>query len=45
MQHNYSGVAIAIFSVQNATSVSLKFLTFQLVQIPAGLVLTIQGVR
>ncbi|MFN6571329.1 LapA family protein [Dendronalium sp. ChiSLP03b] len=32
-------VAIAIISVQNATPVSLKFLTFQSVQIPAGLVL------
>jgi uncharacterized integral membrane protein len=32
-------VAIAIISVQNATPVSLKFLTFQSVQIPVGLVL------
>ncbi len=32
-------VAIAIISVQNATPVSLKFLTFQSVQIPMGLVL------
>lgn len=32
-------VAIAIISVQNATPVSLKFLIFQSVQIPAGLVL------
>ncbi|WP_193195140.1 LapA family protein [Nostoc sp. MG11] len=32
-------VAIAIISVQNATPVSLKFLTFQSIQIPAGLVL------
>ena len=32
-------VAIAILSVQNATPVSLKFLTFQSVQIPFGLVL------
>jgi uncharacterized integral membrane protein len=30
---------IAIISVQNATPVSLKFLTFQSVQIPVGLVL------
>jgi hypothetical protein len=45
MQHNYSGVAIAILSVKNATSVSLKLLTFQLVQIQAVLVLAIKGVR
>ncbi|HYW21315.1 MAG TPA: LapA family protein, partial [Nodularia sp. (in: cyanobacteria)] len=32
-------VAIAIISVQNATPVSLKFLTFQTIQIPLGLVL------
>ncbi|WGV25438.1 LapA family protein [Halotia branconii] len=32
-------VAIAIISVQNATPVSLKFLTFQSIQIPVGLVL------
>ncbi|MBE9054120.1 LapA family protein [Nostocales cyanobacterium LEGE 11386] len=32
-------VAIAILSVQNATPVSLKFLTFQSIQIPVGLVL------
>ncbi|BAZ52357.1 hypothetical protein NIES4103_50170 [Nostoc sp. NIES-4103] len=32
-------VAIAIISVQNATPVSLKFLTFESVKIPAGLVL------
>ncbi|WP_414566238.1 MULTISPECIES: LapA family protein [unclassified Anabaena] len=32
-------VAIAIISVQNATLVSLKFLTFQSIQIPVGLVL------
>ncbi|WP_341527457.1 LapA family protein [Nostoc sp. UHCC 0302] len=32
-------VAIAIISVQNATPVSLKFLTFQSVQIPVGLFL------
>ncbi|CEJ44680.1 LapA family protein [Umezakia ovalisporum] len=31
--------AIAIISVQNATPVSLKFLTFQSIQIPVGLVL------
>jgi uncharacterized integral membrane protein len=32
-------VAIAIISVQNATPVSLKFLTFQSIQIPIGLLL------
>jgi uncharacterized integral membrane protein len=32
-------VAIAILSVQNATPVSLKFLSFQSIQIPVGLVL------
>jgi uncharacterized integral membrane protein len=32
-------VAIAIISVQNATPVSLRFLTFQSIQLPAGLVL------
>ena len=32
-------VAIAIISVQNATPVSLKFLTFQSIQIPVGLLL------
>lgn len=32
-------VAIAILSVQNATPVSLKFLTFQSIQLPVGLVL------
>ncbi|WP_066378058.1 MULTISPECIES: LapA family protein [unclassified Anabaena] len=32
-------VAIAVISVQNATPVSLKFLTFQSIQIPVGLVL------
>ncbi|MBR8832468.1 MAG: LapA family protein [Stigonema ocellatum SAG 48.90 = DSM 106950] len=32
-------VAIAILSVQNADSVTLKFLTFQSIQIPVGLVL------
>jgi uncharacterized integral membrane protein len=32
-------VAIAIISVQNATPVSLRFLSFQSIQIPVGLVL------
>ncbi|MEA5580939.1 LapA family protein [Nodularia harveyana UHCC-0300] len=32
-------IAIAIISVQNATPVSLKFLTFQSIQIPVGLML------
>ena len=32
-------VVIAILSVQNATPVSLKFLNFQSVQLPLGLVL------
>ncbi|MDF5708993.1 MAG: LapA family protein [Nostoc sp. S4] len=32
-------MAIAIISVQNATPVSLNFLTFQSIQIPVGLVL------
>ena len=32
-------VAIAIISVQNATPVSLRFLTFQSIQLPVGLVL------
>jgi uncharacterized integral membrane protein len=32
-------VAIAIVSVQNATPISLKFFTFQSIQIPFGLVL------
>ncbi|MBW4455756.1 MAG: LapA family protein [Nostoc indistinguendum CM1-VF10] len=32
-------IAIAIISVQNATPVSLKFLTFQSIQIPIGLLL------
>jgi len=32
-------VAIAIISVQNATPVSLRFLTFQSIQLPAGLVI------
>jgi uncharacterized integral membrane protein len=32
-------VVIAILSVQNATPVTLKFLTFESIQIPVGLVL------
>ena len=32
-------VAIAILSVQNATPVSLNFLTFQSIQLPVGVVL------
>jgi len=32
-------VAIALISVQNATPVSLRFLSFQSIQIPVGLVL------
>lgn len=32
-------VAIAIISVQNATPVALRFLTFQSIQLPVGLVL------
>ncbi len=32
-------VAIAILSVQNAEPVSLRFLTFQSIQLPVGLVL------
>ena len=32
-------VAIAILSVQNATPVSLSFLTFQSIQLPVGVVL------
>jgi uncharacterized integral membrane protein len=32
-------MAIAILSVQNATPVSLRFLTFESIQIPVGLVL------
>jgi uncharacterized integral membrane protein len=32
-------VVIAIISVQNATPVSLKFLTFESIQIPIGLLL------
>ncbi|MCC5628468.1 LapA family protein [Nostoc sphaeroides] len=37
-------IAIAIISVQNATPVSLKFLTFQSIQIPMGLVLAFSAV-
>ncbi len=33
-------MAIAIVSVQNATPVSLRFLTFESIQIPVGLLLT-----
>lgn len=32
-------MAIAIVSVQNATAVSLRFLTFESIQIPVGLLL------
>ncbi|MGD1909442.1 MAG: LapA family protein [Rivularia sp. (in: cyanobacteria)] len=32
-------IAIAIISVQNATPVSLRFFTFESIQIPVGLVL------
>lgn len=32
-------VAIAILSVQNATPVSFRFLTFQSIQLPVGIVL------
>ena len=32
-------IAIAIFSVQNSTPVSLKFLVFQSIRIPVGIVL------
>ncbi|MEC4896002.1 MAG: hypothetical protein SAL07_23725 [Oscillatoria sp. PMC 1051.18] len=31
---------IAVFSIQNITNVSLKFLTFQTINIPIGVVLT-----
>ncbi|MFM7406799.1 MAG: DUF1049 domain-containing protein [Cuspidothrix sp.] len=34
-------VAIALISVQNATPVSLKFLVFQSIQIPFGLMLAV----
>ncbi|BDI18876.1 hypothetical protein ANSO36C_46780 [Nostoc cf. commune SO-36] len=37
-------IAIAVISVQNATPVSLKFLTFQSIQIPMGLVLAFSAV-
>lgn len=33
-------MAIAIVSVQNATPISLRFLTFKSIQIPLGLLLT-----
>lgn len=33
-------MAIAIISVQNATPVSLRFITFESIQIPLGLLLT-----
>jgi uncharacterized integral membrane protein len=36
-------VAIALLSVQNATPVSLRFLAFQTVQIPVGLVLALSA--
>lgn len=36
-------IAIAIFSVQNATPVSLKLLGFQSIQIPVGVVLTLSA--
>ncbi len=32
-------MAIAIISVQNATPISLRFLTFETIQIPVGLML------
>ena len=32
-------IAIAILSVQNATAISLKFLVFQSIQLPIGVVL------
>ncbi|MDF0553799.1 LapA family protein [Kamptonema sp. UHCC 0994] len=35
--------AIAIFSVQNATPVSLNFLFFQSIKIPVGLVLALSA--
>jgi uncharacterized integral membrane protein len=34
-------VAIALISVQNATPVALRFLVFETVQIPVGLVLAL----
>jgi uncharacterized integral membrane protein len=33
-------MAIAIISVQNATPISLRFITFESIQIPLGLLLT-----
>ncbi len=36
-------VGIAILSVQNAEPVSLKFLTFESIQIPVGLVLALSA--
>ena len=36
-------VAIAVLAVQNAEPVSLKFLTFESIQIPFGLVLAFCG--
>lgn len=36
-------IAIAIFSVQNATPVSLKLLGFESIQIPVGVVLALSG--
>lgn len=32
-------IAIAVFSIQNVTPVSLKFLTYQSIEIPMGVVL------
>ncbi len=37
-------MAIAILSVQNAAPVSLKFLTFESIQLPVGLVLAFSAV-
>lgn len=37
------GIAIAIFSVQNATPVSLKMLGFESIQMPVGVVLAFSG--
>jgi lipopolysaccharide assembly protein A len=36
-------IAIAIFSVQNATPVSLKLLGFESIQMPVGVVLAFSG--
>jgi len=36
-------VAIAILSVQNATLVSLKFLNYESIQVPVGLVLALSA--